>query len=854
MSEPDEFDRVGMSSRGGSGSESDEDAWDEVDVTLDNSAAALAAKHNSKQHAGHATPGASGQGNEISITIAKATKQGKGKRKTDGSALRDRMIRQQRHKAHAAALLAVGLVRNRFINDKLVQAILVSKVPLSVQNAFFTFSRQTHENERDRSRLFEDALRRLLEWWFETFELDDDKQLVRQDVQEVERQLTKWREASKDRGGPTFPWEDTSESLKSEPGSSKARKGKAKAPWATSQDSWEEIDGLTGFAKHAATLSGSRDMSAQLFTCLCRALDIPARLVFSMQPVDWRSPSAIKGSSGKRSTAGKNAADSSSPEKASASKSAVDSSDSATEQWQHPDQALSYRKPKVNLRKTKKLPKRPERAGTPDIVDPGRPPVFWVEAYSRYNKVWIPLDPVRKRYRCKPHMEPPRSSKDNQMLYVVAYEEDESVRDVTPRYAKSFTNVTAKARAPSRKNTDWFEAMLMPFHRSFQLARDRVEEKELWDAKHNEPFPTSVGGFKNHPNYVLEQHLLRDEMLRPGTKPLGLFKGTEPVFPRSAVVTVKSEENYWRVGRVIKPNEIPIKWVKARTVTINKKRAEALAQMEGEEAQQQALYAFEQTTLYKPSPVKDGKVPRNKFGNIDLYVPSMLPNGAIHLTSKHAAKCAKALGLDYAEAITGFEFRQRRANPVITGIVVASDQAELLLDAIAESEHAAEQRDFAKLQERCLKRWKKLILGLRIRQRVQASYRDDVEASTSTNASAEERSEFKPADKTVSQVSNKMPAKKRGKKRSPSSSVSPPPSLRKRQTPASRQSTRRAADAKSDQGLAQRKSSPPKLTSGLTVKLRRGPAPMEDKHEDTGASTVTVQSDDAEDDFEYESD
>lgn len=44
--------------------------------------------------------------------------------------------------------------------------------------------------------------------------------------------------------------------------------------------------------------------------------------------------------------------------------------------------------------------------------------------------------------------------------------------------------------------------------------------------------------------------------------------------------------------------------------------------------------------------------------------------------------------------------------------------------AIIESEEAAEEKEFAKRQDRCLKRWKKLILGLRIRQRLQASYQD----------------------------------------------------------------------------------------------------------------------------------
>lgn len=66
-------------------------------------------------------------------------------------------------------------------------------------------------------------------------------------------------------------------------------------------------------------------------------------------------------------------------------------------------------------------------------------------------------------------MEPGRSTIENQLLYVVAYEEDGSVRDVTPRYAKAYNNYTVKARAPSKKNTDWFKELLLPFERTFEL-------------------------------------------------------------------------------------------------------------------------------------------------------------------------------------------------------------------------------------------------------------------------------------------------------------------------------------------------------------------------------------------------
>ena len=80
--------------------------------------------------------------------------------------------------------------------------------------------------------------------------------------------------------------------------------------------------------------------------------------------------------------------------------------------------------------------------------------------------------------------------------------------------------------------------------------------------------------------------------------------------------------------------------------------------MDGGEVDEQPLFSENQTDIYVPPPVKDvrrlildlfvphlvsiadsvlsrsqGKVPKNNFGNIDLFVPSMLPEGAVHLPS-----------------------------------------------------------------------------------------------------------------------------------------------------------------------------------------------------------------------------
>lgn len=589
---------------------------------------------------------------------------------------------------------------------------------MRIQNSFSVITKANYPNERDRARLFDGALKELVAWWYDYFESDQTKSLVRRTAQDVEEELANgWNvQDYVDVGNG----DATDEAPSPAKGKAKKRKVKQK-DFASTEATGEVLRSANSLAKRAvSTRTGSKDVMAQLFTAICRALDIPARLVFSLQPVDWRAPSATAKASSSRASSSKAAtSESDTSVKRKRKSGAASTDDSGASSWEDDRRKVNYTVPAVRLRRSKPA-KRKE-----DSVDPaGSIPVWWTEVYEKMNRQWIAVDSVRRLTRCKNAMAPSKASADNQLLYVVAYEEDDSVRDVTPRYATAFSTATLKARVPSKKGTNFFADLLRPYERKFQLNRDREEHEELWNRQAHEPMPTSMAGFKNHPTYVLEKDLKREEAIRPGSKRLGTFKGEEAVYARSSVVQLKSAENWWRIGRVVKDdNEIPMKWVKQRNVTINKRREEEARRYEGQEPSQQPLYAEEQTKLFKPPPIgPDGKVPKNSFGNVDLFVPSMLPDGAAHVPHKGSAKVAKELGIDYAEAITGFEFRQRRAIPVISGIVVARDAAEVVEEAVLARAHADFEKEQEKQRERVLKRWKKLIQGLRIRQRLQASY------------------------------------------------------------------------------------------------------------------------------------
>lgn len=193
---------------------------------------------------------------------------------------------------------------------------------------------------------------------------------------------------------------------------------------------------------------------------------------------------------------------------------------------------------------------------------------------------------------------------NGRIFYVVAYEVDQYIKDVTPRYARSFAGRTLKMRIPTRRRDEpeWWMDTLKPWTRPFVLGREQREDEELIRSQETEPMPTVLEGFKNHPRYILERHVKREEVIPERTRQLGLFRG-EPVYPRSAVIPVKSAETWMREGRRIKEGEQPLKNVKQRAVTINKRRAQELAEQDGFEGIMQGLYSRSQTELVIPPPI-----------------------------------------------------------------------------------------------------------------------------------------------------------------------------------------------------------------------------------------------------------
>ncbi|KAJ5805203.1 hypothetical protein N7474_011090 [Penicillium riverlandense] len=483
----------------------------------------------------------------------------------------------------------------------------------------------------------------------------------------------------------------------------------------------ERICGVDEFRSAAEHMQGSRDVGAQLFTALIRALGIEARLVGSLQPLGFGWTKAEIYTPPK--------------EEGPQSESVPEGSDSDSEQKQPP---------------SKKQPCR---------YDQDLPfPIYWTEVASPVTHEIIPVDPLvlSNPVATTPEFQAafePRGAKAERakqvICYVVAHSADGTAKDVTTRYlrrrtwpgkTKGFRMPVEKIPIPGRRGQyfeyDWFRVTMRGYarHPDNRTAVDDIEDsRDLQRKQQEKKKPAQPGdtlqSLRTSTEFVLERFLRREEALRPGAESVRTFiagKGArakeEPVYRRADVVKCMSAESWHKEGRQVCTGAVPLKRVPIRAVTLIRKREVDELERETGKKPLQGLYARDQTEYIIPPPIQDGIIPKNDYGNIDCFVPSMVPQGAAHVPWPGTVRVCKKLGIDYAEAVTGFEFGSKMAVPVIQGVVVAAENESLLKDAWRVDAAERQKREQLKAEKKILQTWRKFLFGLRIVERVREEY------------------------------------------------------------------------------------------------------------------------------------
>ncbi|KAH7057019.1 hypothetical protein B0J12DRAFT_401229 [Macrophomina phaseolina] len=582
----------------------------------------------------------------------------------------ERAMRLNVHKMHVLCLLYHSHIRNAWCNDKEVQASL-KRFRTAQINSLLT--PDPNKSQFQAAKGFSEGLALSLDAW-KKFKITS-----------LGMRRAKW-----------------------------ARNAKELEVFKIPEDADPVMD-ISDFRKAAIAFEGSADTGAMLFCAFLRAVGVEARLVCSLQPL----PFSFAGLPTVETTAEDNGN--------------VVYAETSGDDKPPPDEKPPPLKRITRIGRPGLGSSSSRHTVTPSPAKPKktiphpRYPVYWVEAFNAAQQKWVAVDPIATRTIGKPsRLEPPLSDPDVCMAYAVAFESDGVAKDVTRRYAKAYNAKTRKCRVESTENgARWWRKAQKLFRSRTTLDRDQVEDAELARREAQEEMPRNVQDFKDHPYYVLERHLRHNEVIHPkreiGKINVGTAASTnlEPIFRRRDVHQLKSADRWYRLGREIKPGEQPLKHSKPRRAA----RQKQLFAEEGEEgdgdALGTALYAHFQTELYVPPPCVRGRVPRNAFGNLDVYVPSMVPPGGVHIRDTRARLAARLLAIDYADAVTGFTFRGRHGTAVVEGVVVAKefeDAINAVLDGFADLEREDEE---ARRSMEALRMWKKFLLGLRVLERVQ---------------------------------------------------------------------------------------------------------------------------------------
>lgn len=309
------------------------------------------------------------------------------------------------------------------------------------------------------------------------------------------------------------------------------------------------------------------------------------------------------------------------------------------------------------------------------------------------------------------------------LMYVFAFDADGGVTDVTARYACQYSSSVAdrlQETHPFLKKllANWSTIRTWKLRTLEQIedadlpsqsTADAEERAELQRAVAEEHLPVTLSEFKNHPKYALERDLKSDEVLHPQRKRVvGLVKGVS-VYLREHVTVLRSKYHWRRQLRAIAEGETPYR-------SQQKKKGDSSVAIH--------LYGEWQTKPYVIPKVVDRALPVNKYGNIEVWDGDerLVPDGARLLCVPNAMQSAKKLGVAHAPAIFGFESRGMKSYPVIGGVVVLAEDADLIAEAALSMSIDKEEKQLAKQESTVLKRWETLVRSALSREELRVKY------------------------------------------------------------------------------------------------------------------------------------
>lgn len=647
--------------------DSDFDSDEFEDIDLENSAADFMNKSEDPNEV-------------ISVTINKTPLEPKkSKSRPTMVSTKERHLRKKIHILYLFAMVSHGVIINRRLSDNELHSHLISKLPNSLKRELVEYQNQREKkvSSTSKTRKLLDLLRHLMNYWNEIWTIDKRSPILYKKI---------WNEIQNEE----TPF--------------------AKFPL-------PKIRYLEAIKQNI----GGRDLCTQGYCALLRALGLPARLIFSLQPPDFTNLIQCEIIQSRAQT----------PNNESIS---VQNNNKKKKAKNQQERLLGAFKKKPYSNIPKKTLEEEEDEFSQKF---GSWPVFWVEVWDKDGKKYITIDPTVKKLieivNYKSKLEPPMNCIRNNSWYVIGYDRLGGVRDITRRYAKEYNAKVRKKRIDrEEKYAIWWQKLITGScseKRKNDNRVDKFEQIDFEDFSQKEGMPSNVGDFLSHPIYVLESGLKWNEILKPMISCGTIRKKTKggegeliPVYKRANVQSLRSAKGWYMRGRVLKIGERPLKIHKRPAKKRNGVKnfnSKADNNATDDDDNDARLYAEFQTEKYVPPPVVDGKIPRNAYKNVDVFEPWMIPEDCVHIKDSLAERAAKLLRIEYAVAVTGFDFNKdssRMAKAKLEGIVTFHE-FEAAVEAVCEGLREEDQRDEEMKQELLiLRKWKLLLKKLEIRK------------------------------------------------------------------------------------------------------------------------------------------
>ncbi|KFB37461.1 hypothetical protein ZHAS_00004598 [Anopheles sinensis] len=277
---------------------------------------------------------------------------------------------------------------------------------------------------------------------------------------------------------------------------------------------------------------------------------------------------------------------------------------------------------------------------------------LWVECFLEPEQRWTVVEASLGDVDC---MERVMDLIQDPPVYVFAFEADDVVVDVSERYRWRNEALALKQRVDKK----WLKKALRQHKPPMGVKRScwsSLNIDSLNFVRQCRPQSRNLQKFQG--------------IYPPDAPPLGYING-EPVYARECVHTLHSREVWLRHAKVIRMHELPYKVVKSKL---------------RREQTNLELFGYWQTEDYIPPEPIDGIVPRNAYGNIEIFKDCMLPKGTVHL-KLHAGG----------------------NHPVFDGIVICEEHRDRLLEAWEIHQEESAQKKLQKKRQMVLNNWVKLV-------------------------------------------------------------------------------------------------------------------------------------------------